>query len=115
MADAAHTIYAHRQSSLLDMCRKAQKIHRELRDYAFDIQERLGINLNHIAEINERDVKQIFLQNCKRAQLLIERTTDSNSILPRIDSHLQTFLDRTSESSKVVFEWSEWRRICSNI
>ncbi|TGO44797.1 hypothetical protein BCON_0460g00010 [Botryotinia convoluta] len=63
MSEAAGSIYAHRQSSLQNLYRKAQKIHQGLRDYASDIQESLGINLSQSSVSSELNIKHIFLQN----------------------------------------------------
>lgn len=70
MSDAAQSIYAYKQSSLLDMCRKAQKIHQELRNYAFGVQERLGISMSGSSESNGLDIKEIILHNSKGLNIL---------------------------------------------
>lgn len=63
MSDASKAMYSSRQSSLLDMSRKAQNIYQELRDYAFDVRERLGIVFCQFCESDELDIKHIMLEN----------------------------------------------------
>ena len=65
MSGSAKTIYSSRQSSLLDMCQKAQKIHQELRDLAFDVRERLGFTIGLVSESSELGIKAIMLHICE--------------------------------------------------
>ncbi|KAG9228828.1 fungal-specific transcription factor domain-containing protein [Amylocarpus encephaloides] len=71
ISDAAKLMYSSQKSSLLDLCRKAQSVHQELRDYAFDVLERLGIPLGRILETEQLDVKQILLETLYNNTLIL--------------------------------------------